>query len=260
METTIRFLIFGLVFLAIALIEYWHPYRARRLPRRLRWPSNIGLAICGIFVLRLLAPMSLISFALAISEHGWGLMALMSAPKWVAVPLSIIFMDLAVYAQHIVMHRVSVLWRLHRVHHADIDLDVSSALRFHPLEIGLSMAWKFLIVMIVGVPSEAVLVFEIILNASAMFNHGNFTLPTAAEKWVRLLFITPDMHRIHHSVVPIESNSNYGFFLSIWDRLFRTARIPSGHNHHGLIIGLNAFRDKAESRIDRLLTQPFRSE
>lgn len=260
METTARLLIFAVVFVAIAMAETLWPRRTRLLTRRVRWPGNIGLAVSGILILRLLVPFTLAGFAFGITQRGWGVLPMLGVPLWVAVPVSVILLDLAIYGQHILTHKIPFLWRLHRVHHADIDLDVSSALRFHPLEIVLSMGWKCLIVAVIGIPAEAALAFETILNASAMFNHGNLKLPARLDFWLRQAMVTPDMHRVHHSILPVETNSNYGFFLSVWDRIFGTARAQPAQGHQGMTIGLSMFRDSADSRIDALLTQPFHPE
>jgi sterol desaturase/sphingolipid hydroxylase (fatty acid hydroxylase superfamily) len=179
-------------------------------------------------------------------------------PVWVAVPLAVVLLDLAIYFQHVTFHAVPTLWRLHRVHHADLDVDVTTGTRFHPLEILISTAIKCAAVAAIGAPAVAVLAFEVLLNATAMFNHANAGLPPALERWVRRFVVTPDMHRVHHSVVYNESSSNFGFNLPWWDRLFGTYRAQPAAGHAGMTIGIDAFRSPADLRLDRLLVQPFR--
>jgi sterol desaturase/sphingolipid hydroxylase (fatty acid hydroxylase superfamily) len=189
--------------------------------------------------------------------RGWGLFNGMEAPFWLAFIASLLLLDLIIYAQHVVFHKIPLLWRLHRMHHTDLDFDVTTALRFHPLEIVLSMLIKLAVVILLGAPAVAVMVFEVILNATAMFNHGNVGLPPWLDQRLRWLLVTPDMHRVHHSVLVEETDSNFGFNLPWWDRLFGTYRDQPREGHTGMTIGLDYFRDEWATRLDRLLLQPF---
>ena len=246
------------MFAAVALWEALAPRRGRAFARRVRWPHNIALVVLDTAVVRLLAPGAAIAVALAGEAHGWGLVNVLSLPAWIAFPLAVVALDLAIYFQHVSFHAVPVLWRLHRVHHADLDFDVTTGARFHPIEILLSLLIKMVAVAAIGAPAVAVLVFEVLLNATAMFNHANGRLPERLDRWVRLLVVTPDMHRVHHSIVHNETNSNFGFNLPWWDRLFGTYRAQPAAGHEAMTIGLDAFRTRADLRLDRLLLQPFR--
>jgi sterol desaturase/sphingolipid hydroxylase (fatty acid hydroxylase superfamily) len=210
-------------------------------------------------VVRLLFPAAAAGAALAAEVHGWGLLHVAPVPGWLGLVVSVVALDLVVYAQHLVFHRVPWLWRLHRVHHSDVDFDVTTGLRFHPLEIVASMLVKMAAIVALGAPALAALVFEVVLNASSMFEHANVRLPAWSDRLLRALIVTPDVHRVHHSTEVDETNSNYGFNLSIWDRLFRTYRAEPRAGQDGVVIGLPIFRARREARIDRLLTQPFRS-
>jgi sterol desaturase/sphingolipid hydroxylase (fatty acid hydroxylase superfamily) len=243
----------------MAMWELVAPFRQHRLTRATRWPSNIALVVLDTLLVRILLPIGAVGLAIYAQSSGLGLFNTWSVPAVVAVPLGVVLLDLAIYAQHVLFHAVPALWRLHRVHHADTDLDVTTGVRFHPIEIILSMLIKLAVVATLGIPPLAVLAFEVLLNATSMFNHTNARLPGAIEPAVRWLLVTPDMHRVHHSVVPAETNSNYGFNLSIWDRLFRTYRPAPVAGHEGMDIGLTDVRDPTEQRLDHLLTQPFRN-
>jgi sterol desaturase/sphingolipid hydroxylase (fatty acid hydroxylase superfamily) len=258
-EPLVRLGAFIGVFLAVALWEVLAPRRRPAFGRGVRWPHNLGLLAVDVVVLRILAPSAAIAVAIAGEAHGWGLVNALALPVWIAVPLAIVLLDLAVYFQHVTFHAVPTLWRLHRVHHTDLDFDVTTGTRFHPIEILVSTAIKCAAVAAIGAPAVAVLAFEVLLNATAMFNHANAGLPSAAERWVRWLVVTPDMHRVHHSVVYNESSSNFGFNLPWWDRLFGTYRAQPAAGHEGMTIGVDAFRSPADLRLDRLLVQPFRN-
>lgn len=258
METAIRLGAFVVVFGAMAAAEWFWPRRAQLLTRRKRWPHHIGIAVLGILLVRFSLPMTLAGFAVVVNHHQWGILPLINLPFFIQIMISLIALDVLIYAQHVAFHHIPVLWRLHRVHHADTEMDVSTALRFHPLEILISMGIKFAAVLVIGVPAEAIVVFEIMLNACAMFNHGNLYLPASIDKVLRFVLVTPDMHRVHHSVISRETNSNYGFSLAAWDRLFRTYRPQPELGHDGMMIGLQVFRDADEADIGKLLTQPFR--
>jgi sterol desaturase/sphingolipid hydroxylase (fatty acid hydroxylase superfamily) len=198
--------------------------------------------------------------ALVAEQRGWGLMNAVAAPAWIAVPVSVLLLDLAIYLQHVAFHAVPALWRLHRMHHADLDIDVTTGLRFHPIEIVLSMGIKLAVVTALGAPAVAVLVFEVLLNATSMFNHANLRLPQPIDRALRWLVVTPDMHRVHHSVAVAETNSNYGFNLPWWDRLFGTYRDQPAAGHDGMTIGVERFRSPRDLMLDRMLLQPFRGD
>ncbi|MGC2857294.1 sterol desaturase family protein [Novispirillum sp. DQ9] len=257
-EPIIRLGAFAGIFAVMALWEVFAPARPLAHARRLRWTNNLGLVVLNTLVLRLLFPTAAVGVALLAQEKGWGLLNVLAAPGWLAVPLTVVVMDFAIWGQHLVFHRVPVLWRLHRMHHADLDYDVTTGARFHPVEILLSMLIKLALVVALGAPAVAVLIFEVLLNATAMFNHGNVRLPGRLDAVLRWLVVTPDMHRVHHSVVPRETHSNFGFNLPWWDRLFRTYRAQPEAGHDGMTIGLPMFRDPRDLWLDRLLVQPLR--
>jgi sterol desaturase/sphingolipid hydroxylase (fatty acid hydroxylase superfamily) len=226
--------------------------------RRGRWPGNLGLLAIDTFLLRMVFPAAAVGFALFVSTNGWGLLQLTAFPGWLTIVAGILFMDLVIYFQHVLFHAVPVLWRLHRVHHADLGFDVTTGLRFHPLEILLSMLIKLAAIAALGVPPVAVLLFEILLNGTSMFNHGNVRIPTGIDRWLRLLIVTPDMHRVHHSIIRNETNSNFGFSFPWWDRWLGTYRAQPRAGHQAMTIGIGQFRDPRELRLDRLLLQPLR--
>src|SRR5215470_2644401 len=256
-EELIRLAAFISVFVAVGLWEFAYPRRDRAVSRARRWPHNLGLLLVDVAVLKVLAPGAIIAVALAAQEHGWGLFNILAFPAWAAFLVGIVALDLIIYFQHVMFHAVPTLWRLHRVHHSDLDFDVTTGTRFHPVEILISTVIKCMAVAALGAPAAAVLVFEVTLNASAMFNHANASLPASLERVVRWLIVTPDMHRVHHSVVYNESASNFGFNLAWWDRLFGTYRAQPAAGHEGMTIGVDAFRTPDALRLDRLLAQPF---
>jgi sterol desaturase/sphingolipid hydroxylase (fatty acid hydroxylase superfamily) len=257
-EPFIRLGAFAFVFSMMAAWEVLAPKRAQTLGRTSRWPSNLGIVALDAALVRVLFPTSAVALALLVEAKGWGLLNILSAPGWLSVLISVIFLDLVIYAQHVLFHRVPSLWRLHQMHHADTEIDVTTGARFHPIEILLSMVIKFAVIVTLGVPALAVLLFEVLLNATAMFNHSNIRLPKSIDRVLRFFVVTPDMHRVHHSIVKRETNSNFGFNLPWWDRLFGTYQDQPVAGHDGMTIGIEAFRDPAEQRIDRMLTQPFR--
>lgn len=226
----------------------------------MRWPNNLGVTILDALLVRIVLPTSAVGFGVLAESRGWGLFNLLSFPAWLEVTLAVVLLDLAIYGQHVLFHYVPALWRFHRMHHADLDVDVSTGARFHPLEVLLSFVLKFAAVAGLGASPLSVLIFEILLNATSLFNHSNLRLPPRIDRTLRYLVVTPDMHRIHHSVVNRETNSNFGFNLPWWDRLFRTYRPQPGAGHEGMTVGLDRFRDARELRLDRMLTQPFRSD
>ena len=257
-EPALRATVFFAALGAMALWEALAPRLPRSFPRRTRWPSNLAVVALDTLALRFLFPLAAVGVAEWAAMRGVGLFNAVAAPFWPAVVLSFLALDFVVWGQHVAFHRIPWLWRLHRMHHADLDYDVTTALRFHPLEIALSMLIKMAAVAALGAPVESVIAFEIALNGLALFNHANAGLPPRVEPFVRWLLVTPDMHRVHHSVEPAETNSNFGFNLSVWDRLFRVYRAAPAAGQAGMEIGLPDFREEGELRLDRMLTQPWR--
>lgn len=258
-EPLIRMGVFLGVLIVMAVWEAASPRRRRAVPRLLRWSNNLALVVLDTLLVRLAFPVLAVGVAVIAQERGWGLLNLIDLPGWLEFVLALVVLDLAIYLQHVAFHAVPVLWRLHHVHHADLDFDVTAGLRFHPAEILLSMAYKLAVVAALGPPAAAVLVFEVLLNATAMFNHANLALPQRVDRVLRLLVVTPDMHRVHHSVHPDETNSNYGFNVPWWDRLFRTYRAQPRDGHQAMTIGIEQFREPRELWLDRMLAQPLRS-
>ena len=256
-EPAIRLGIFLGILFAMAVWEALAPRRPRSVSRWRRWPSNLGLVVLNTVGVRLAIPVTAVALAILGEQGGWGALNAVALPGWVRVVVSVLVLDLVIYLQHALFHAVPALWRLHRMHHADLDFDVTTGTRFHPIEILLSMGLKFLVVAALGAPPIAVLVFEIALNATAMFNHGNVGLPAWLESVLRWIVVTPDMHRVHHSVVPRETNSNFGFNLPWWDRVFFTYCAEPTGGQAGMTIGLERFRDPGELRLDRVLVQPL---
>ncbi|MBV8827430.1 MAG: sterol desaturase family protein [Hyphomicrobiales bacterium] len=247
-----------LVFALIALWEVLAPRRPWLVGRRGRWPHNLGIVVIDALAVRILIPAAAVGAALFAAGNGWGVFHALNLRLSVASLLGFLALDLAIYAQHVAFHKVPLLWRLHRLHHADLDIDVTTGVRFHPFEILISMLIKIAVVIALGIPPIAVFVFEVVLNATSMFNHGNVSMPSWLDRLLRLIVVTPDMHRVHHSIAAHETDSNYGFNLPWWDRLFRTYRPAPVAGHKGMTIGLPTFRERGELRLDRLLTQPFR--
>ncbi|MCZ6472271.1 MAG: sterol desaturase family protein [SAR324 cluster bacterium] len=256
-EAPIRLGFFLGILVLMALWELAAPRRALTVSKALRWGNNLALVVCNSLVLRLVFPVAALGVAVRAEASGWGLLHSLPLPGWLAVLLAVLLLDLLIYGQHVLMHKVPVLWRLHRMHHADLDFDVTTGARFHPLEIVLSMAIKMGAVLALGAPPLGVLIFEVLLNVTSMFNHGNVRIPQGADRLLRLLLVTPDMHRVHHSLVRAETDSNYGFNLPWWDRLFGTYRPQPAAGHEGMTIGIAQFREPRELWLPRLLTQPF---
>ncbi|MCY4395167.1 MAG: sterol desaturase family protein [Rhodospirillaceae bacterium] len=242
----------------VALWEVAAPRRALTQPRWLRWYGNIGIVIFNTAVVRLLVPLAPVALAVFAAERGWGVLNLVDLPFWLEVALSVVVLDFIIYLQHVMFHAVPALWRLHRMHHADLDFDVTTGSRFHPVEIVLSVLLKLAAVVVIGPPAIAVLIFEVLLNGTSMFNHGNVRLPPGLDRVLRRFVVTPDMHRVHHSDIPAETNSNFGFNLPWWDRLFGTYRAQPVLGHEGMTIGLDTFREPGELHFHRMLVQPFR--
>ncbi len=259
-ELVIRVSCASFLFALLALWELAVPCRVLGFGRKPRWPHNFSILIVDALAVRLLIPTAAVGMAVIAAERGWGLLNVLALPGWLAGLAGFLVLDLAIYGQHVVFHRVPWLWRLHRMHHADLDIDVSTGVRFHPLEILISMLIKIAIVLAFGVPALAVLIFEIVLNATSMFNHANVAMPLSLDRIARLVVVTPDMHRVHHSILREETDSNFGFNLPWWDRLFGSYRAQPVAGHRSMTIGIPLFRDPAELRIDRLLTQPFRDD
>ena len=259
-EPLIRLVAFAGIFAAMAVWEALAPRRDQRLGRGTRWPSNIGIVVLDTVLVRLVFPTTAVGLALVAEGRGWGLFRALDLPAWASVPLAVVALDFAIYLQHVLFHAVPALWRLHRMHHADLEIDVTTGARFHPIEILLSMGIKLGIVAVLGTPAVAVLAFEMLLNATSMFNHSNVRIPIWLDRVLRWIVVTPDMHRVHHSIVARETNSNFGFNLPWWDRLFGTYRDQPAAGHETMTIGIEQFRDPAEQRLDRMLTQPFRDE
>ena len=257
-EPTIRILGFVSVLSAMAVWEILATRRPQTIKRRIRWPGNLAIVILDTLAVRLFFPLAAVGAAIYASENGWGLLNLVSMSAWGAMILAIIALDLAIYFQHRIFHAVPWLWRLHRMHHADLEFDVTTGLRFHPLEILLSMAIKMAVVVLIGAPALAVVVFEVLLNATSLFNHGNVRLPQKVDRWLRLILVTPDMHRVHHSAIRRETDSNFGFSVPWWDRLFGTYRAQPEKGHLGTTIGIEGFRTQHDLRLDQMLIQPFR--
>lgn len=250
----------GFFFGILAVMAMWEclaPRRRQAFSRRTRWPSNLGVVVFNTLLLRLVFPTAAVGFALFAGAKGWGLLHLLAIPWWVAVVLSVIVLDLAIYLQHVLFHAVPALWRLHRMHHADLEFDVTTGLRFHPVEILLSMAIKLMVIAALGPPAVAVLIFEVLLNGTAMFNHSNVRIPAGLDRALRWVVVTPDMHRVHHSIVPHEANSNFGFNLPWWDRLLGTYRGQPAAGHEKMTIGIEQFREGRDLRLDRMLIQPL---
>ncbi|PML54460.1 sterol desaturase family protein [Vibrio breoganii] len=256
---SIRLSIFIAVLCICALIEALKPKRPLTQPKGFRWLNNLGLTGFNSIVLMITMPLLAVEAALWAEQNQVGLLYWLFVPLPIATVVAVIALDCAIYWQHRLFHTIPVLWSLHKVHHADQDIDVTTGARFHPIEIWLSMWIKIGIVIALGVPPVAVIIFEIVLNASAMFNHSNMRLPLSLDKVLRKWLVTPDMHRVHHSTIRQETDSNYGFCLSIWDRLFGSYIKQPKLGHQGMNIGIGVFREPKEQRIDKMLTQPFRN-
>ena len=259
-EPFVRLVVFAGIFAAMAGWEILAPRREQKLARGTRWPSNIGVVVLDTVLVRLVFPTTAVGLALIAEARGWGLFHALELPMWAGVPLAVMALDLAIYLQHVLFHAVPALWRLHRMHHADQEIDVTTGARFHPIEILLSMGIKLGVVAALGAPAVAVLLFEVLLNASSMFNHSNVRMPVRLDRILRWIVVTPDMHRVHHSIIARETNSNFGFNLPWWDLLFGTYRAQPAAGHEAMTIGIEQFRNPAEQRLDRMLTQPFRDD
>jgi sterol desaturase/sphingolipid hydroxylase (fatty acid hydroxylase superfamily) len=259
-EPLIRLAAFAGIFVAMAAWEILAPRREQKLGRATRWPGNIGIVVLDVVLVRLAFPTTAVGLALVAEARGWGLFPAIELPAWVSVMMAVMALDFAIYLQHVLFHAVPALWRLHRMHHADLEFDVTTGARFHPIEILLSFGIKLGVVAALGAPALAVLTFELLLNATSMFNHSNVRTPAWLDRVLRWFVVTPDMHRVHHSIVVREANSNFGFNLPWWDRVFGTYRDQPAAGHEAMTIGIEQFREPVEQRLDRMLTQPFRRD
>ncbi|MCX7167717.1 MAG: sterol desaturase family protein [Rhodocyclales bacterium] len=260
-EIAIRLGCFAGIFGLMALWEWIAPKRQLSVSKAMRWTNNLGIVVLNSFIVRLVFPAAGVGMALFAEAGRWGLLHHYEVPFWAAVVASVVLLDFFIYVQHVMVHAIPVLWRLHQVHHADLDFDVTTGARFHPLEIILSMLIKFSVIVLLGPPVLAVVIFEVLLNATAMFNHGNVALPIELDRVLRWLVVTPGMHRVHHSVEDDETNSNFGFNLPWWDRLFGTYRDQPRAGHEGMAIGIRNCRDKQWcSWLPGMLVMPFRRQ
>ncbi len=256
-ELVIRLGFFAGIFGLMAIWEILAARRELTTGKGRRWVGNLSLVLVDTLIVRLLFPTAAVGTALIVADLGWGVLNIVSVPYWAALLISVAVLDLAIYLQHVMFHALPALWRLHMVHHADLDLDVTSGSRFHPIEILISMLYKLAVISVLGPPVLGVLIFEVVLNALAMFNHANVRMPLVLDRVLRWIIVTPDMHRVHHSVDSREHNRNFGFNLSLWDRVLGTYRDQPEKGHQGMIIGLNKFREITWQTIPRLLVMPF---
>lgn len=260
-EPQIRLIAFGAIFMVLAIIEILAPRLERDEMRGAlkskRWLTNISMVVLSSVLLRVIFPLAAVGTAQWAADHGFGVLPYLGVPVYMAGIIAFVALDLAVWFEHLLSHKIAPLWRIHRMHHADTGFDLTTALRFHPFEIILSMFWKAAIIVALGAPPIAVLIFEIVLNGAAMFNHANIKLPLGVDHHVRKLFVTPDMHRVHHSSEVDETNSNYGFNLSIWDRLFGTYIDQPKAGHQDVEIGLRGWRDEKPANLLWALKVPF---
>lgn len=253
----IRLGVFIGVFMLMAILESVLPKKTRAQPRVTRWFTNLALVVIDSVILRIFVPILAVAVAQWAENEGWGVFSQLPLPFWLECVIAVVLLDMLIYWQHVASHHIPVLWRFHQVHHADRDIDVTTGVRFHPVEIVLSMLYKFLCIVMLGAPALAVFLFEVLLNASAMFNHSNIRLTKRLDSVVRTLVVTPDMHRVHHSVMQVETNSNYGFFLSLWDRIFGSYIDQPSKGHQGMVIGLQAHQDNQPSSLFWSLKIPF---
>jgi len=257
-EILIRLASFAGVFAVMAAWEFLAPRRPQAVGRWKRWPGNIGILLIDTLAVRVLFPTATAGVALIGQARDWGLLNVIALPRWLEVAAAVVLLDLAIYFQHVLFHAVPVLWRLHRMHHADLEFDVTTGLRFHPIEVILSMVIKIAVVAGLGAPAIAVIIFEVLLNVTSMFNHSNIRIAAGLELALRWLVVTPEMHRVHHSIDTRETNSNFGFNLPWWDCLLGTYRPQPAAGHNGMTLGVEEFRDPAGLRLDRMLLQPLR--
>jgi sterol desaturase/sphingolipid hydroxylase (fatty acid hydroxylase superfamily) len=261
-ESTVRLAAFLVIFGGMAVFELLSPRLER--PEMLgalkarRWFTNLSMVVLSSILLRLVFPAAAVGAAVWTQEQGWGLFRMAGVDPVLAGILAFVLLDFAVWLEHVASHKIPLLWRIHRMHHADTGFDVTTGLRFHPIEIVLSMVWKAAVIVLLGPPVIAVLVFEIVLNGTAMFNHSNARLPLGVDRRLRLLLVTPDMHRVHHSTIRRETDSNYGFNFPFWDRIFRTYNDQPAKGHDGIDIGLEEWRGEESASFSWSLLLPFR--
>lgn len=256
-EHIIRLAFFCGILAVVAIWEVLAPRRRLTDRKGRRWFANLSLVVIGTVAVQTLLPIFPVGMAILAEQRGWGILNNILLPAWIKIVLAVVALDAAVYLQHVLFHFLPILWRLHRMHHTDLDIDVTTGNRFHPIEIIISIGIKLTAVALTGAPAGAVVAFEVILNATSQFNHGNIAMPCSLDKWLRLIVVTPDMHRVHHSIIVRETNSNFGFNLPWWDRLCGTYRPQPEAGHEGMIIGLKEYRDPTQLHIFRLLIQPF---
>jgi len=256
-EQIIRLVFFFGILAVVAIWEVIVPRRQLTDSKRRRWVTNLSLVVIDTAVVRIFLPVLPVGMAILSKQRGWGMLNLIALPTWIKIILTVIALDFVIYLQHVIFHFLPIFWRLHRMHHTDLDVDVTTGNRFHPIEILISMGIKLASVSLIGAPAAAVTVFEVALNATSQFNHGNIRIFHTLDGWLRLVVVTPDMHRVHHSIIPRETNSNFGFNLPWWDRLCGTYRDQPEGGHKEMTIGLKEFRDPAQLNLPRLLIQPF---
>jgi sterol desaturase/sphingolipid hydroxylase (fatty acid hydroxylase superfamily) len=256
-ELSIRLGFFIGILIIMALWEVFAPRRPLTTSKPTRWVSNLGLALIDSVLVRLIIPITLMGVAFLARQRGWGILNQFQLPFWFHLILGVLILDLAIYVQHIMFHAVPLFWRLHMVHHADMDFDVTTGVRFHPIEIILSMGIKMAVVLLTGPLPLSIPIFEILLNGTSMFNHGNIRYPLSIDKWLRLLVVTPEMHRVHHSTIRWETNCNFGFNFPWWDRLFGTYRPQPAKGHLGMTIGLDQYKDPKKLSLHWLIALPF---
>ena len=258
-EALVRLASFIGVFAVFAIWELLAPRRARQYSKGMRWLNNLSLTFLNTLIIRLAIPLTVVATAAIAQQQNLGLLHKVGLPTWLLIAIAVLMMDLVLYLQHLVFHHVHFLWRLHRMHHADLDFDVTTGIRFHPIEIILSTIIKVTVVLMLGAPIAAVIIFEVLLNATSLFNHANIYIPKKMDQVLRWFLVTPDMHRVHHSVILDETNSNFGFNLPWWDYLFKTYRAQPKAGHIDMTIGIEYFRTKRDLWFDRMLMQPFKN-
>ena len=258
MEIIIRLTASLGIFFIMIYWEFFNPRRSQRIKRNQRWPVNIGLGIFNMLIMRLTVGSFAYLIAVISANNSWGLLNWLAAPAWLSIFVTILFLDFAIYGQHIISHKWLLLWHLHQVHHTDLEFDATTAVRFHPLEIIISMIYKVICIYLIGANPLGVIAFEIILNGAATFNHSNVNISSVIDNKLRWLIVTPDMHRIHHSSIPVEIDSNFGFSLSCWDKLFKTYTAEPKLSQTNLSIGLESYRQQSELGFISLLLLPFK--
>jgi len=259
-EELVRATVFVVVFLLMVFAETAYPRKTRTQPRWPRWFTNVSLVLVNTFALRVFMPILAIGMAAYVDAKGWGLLGLFALPNWVEIVAAIVLLDLAIYAQHVASHKFPFLWRVHKVHHVDRDIDVTTGARFHPIEILLSMVFKLVCIALLGPAAIAVFLFELILSTTALFHHSNVRLPRSVDRLLRIFVVTPDTHRVHHSIVHHETDSNYGFFFSTWDRVFSTYIAQPQYGHDGMTIGVEGHQNDAPSHLAFSLLLPLKGE